>query len=128
MQNKTKFKIVKGKPFHATFVIKQPGSPLPVELDEATVGTLSMSTFGLNPEVIHMNIPLSLGSDEDRANGKMYFAMTAEETGVLPTDVAFGEDGFPLSPTVKALLEIQTSELGVIFATVPKIYVENMGL
>ena len=128
MQNTTRFKIVKGKPFNAIFVIKQPGSPLPIELDLATVSTFTMSTFALKPEVIHMNIPLSLGTDEDRANGKMYFSMTAEQTDILPTDVAFGEDGFPLHPTLKALIEVNTSELGTIFASVPKIYVENMGI
>ena len=121
-----KFKIVKGREFKCTFIIKEPGSPDPVELVVGDTGIFTMSTYGPGPKVI-LNSTLALGTDEDNANGKVFLALTAEETADLPSDVQFGEDGFPLHPTCQALLDITSAATGKIYAQVPKIYVVDIG-
>ncbi len=121
-----KFKIVKGREFKCTFIVKEPTSPDPVELVVGDSGTFTLSTYGPGPEVL-LNSTLALGTEEDNANGKVFLTLTAEETADLPSDVQFGEDGFPLHPTCQALLDITSAVTGKIYAQVPQIYVVDIG-
>ncbi len=121
-----KFKIVKGREFKCTFIIKEPTSPDPVELVAGDTGSFVLSTYGPSPEVL-LEVYMALGTPEDSANGKMFLNLTAEETADLPSDVQFGEDGFPLHPTCQALLDITSAVTGKIYAQVPQIYVVDIG-
>jgi len=121
-----KFTIVKGREFKCTFIIKEPGSPDPVELVLGDTGTFTLSTYGPGPKVL-LNVDLALGNLEDNANGKVFLTLTGEETDLLPSDIQFGEDGFPLHPTGQALIDITSAATGKIYAQVPKIYVINIG-
>jgi len=121
-----KFKIVKGREFKCTFIVKEPTSPDPVELVVGDSGTFTLSTYGPGPKVL-LNSTLALGTEEDNANGKVFLTLTAEETANLPSDVQFGEDGFPLHPTCQALLDITSAVTGKIYAQVPQIYVVDIG-
>ena len=121
-----KFKIVKGREFKCTFIIKEPGSPDPVELVLGDTGTFTISTYGPGPEIL-LNAPLELGTDTDNANGKVFLSLTAEETAILPSDIQFGEDGFPSHPTCQGLIDITSAATGKIYAQVPKIYVVDIG-
>ncbi len=121
-----KFKLVKGREFKCTFIIKQPGSPDPVELVPGDTGFFTLSTYGPGPKVL-LNSTLALGTEEDNANGKVFLTLTAEETANLPSDIQFGEDGFPSHPTCQALLDITSASTGKIYAQVPKIYVVDIG-
>ena len=121
-----KFTIVKGRTFTCTFIIKEPGSPDPVELDTGDTGTFTMSTIGAGPTVL-LTQAMTLGTSEDNSNGKMFLSLTAEQTALLPSDIEFGEDGFPLHATCQALLDITTSSTGKIYARVPQIYVVYVG-
>ena len=121
-----KFKIVKGREFTCTFVIKKPGSPDPIELITGDSGTFTMSTYGPGPEVL-LQVNLELGTPTDNANGKVFLTLTADQTKDLPADMQFGEDGFPEHPTCKALIDLTTAETGKIYAQVPKIYVVDIG-
>lgn len=122
-----KFKIVKGREFQCMFTIKQPNSPDPVELIVGDVGTFTLSTYGVDPEILISNAELSLGTTEDNANGRVFLILTEDETADLPSDVEFGEDGFPLHPTCKGLIDITSASTGKIYASIPKIYVEDIG-
>jgi len=124
--NMAKFKIVKGREFKCTFIIKEPGSPDPVELIVGDTGSFILSTYGPAPSIL-LEVNMALGTLEDNANGKMFLTLTAEETALLPSDVQFGEDGFPLHPTCQALLDITSVVTGKIYAQVPQIYVVDIG-
>jgi len=121
-----KFKLVKGREFKCTFIIKEPTSPDPVELIPGDTGYFTLSTYGVDPSIL-LNVPLELGTPEDNANGKVFLTLSAEQTADLPSDVAFGEDGFPTHPTCQALLDITSAATGKIYAQVPKIYVIDIG-
>jgi hypothetical protein len=122
-----KFQIVKGREFKCTFIIKEPGSSQPVKLNPGDSGSFTISSYGVAPKVIIGDLLLTLGTDADNLNGKMFLNMTAEETGILPADVEFGEDGFPIHPTCKGLIDADTFVTGKLYATVVKIYVQDMG-
>ncbi len=121
-----KFKIVKGREFKCTFIIKEPTSPDPVELVIGDTGSFIMSTYGPGPSIL-LEVNMALGTLTDNANGKMFLTLTAEQTAILPADVEFGEDGFPIHPTCQALLDITSAVTGKIYAQVPKIYVVDIG-
>ena len=122
-----KFKIVQGREFICTFVIKEPSSPNPVELLIGDSGTFTLSTYGPGPEILLTNVPLELGTTDDNLNGKVFLTLTAEQTANLPSDVQFGEDGFPLHPTCQALIDVDSQSIGKIYAQVQKIYVVDIG-
>ena len=121
-----KFSIVKGREFDCAFVIKQPNSPLPVDLVVGDSGTFTISTYGPDPEIV-MVLPLTLGTPEDNANGKVFLEMRDDQTIKLESDVEFGEDGFPEHPTYKGLIDVTSAATGKIYAQVPKIYVVDIG-
>ncbi len=121
-----KFKLVKGREFKCTFIIKEPASPDPVDLVVGDTGSFIMSTYGVAPSII-LEQPMTLGTPTDNLNGKMFLTLTAEQTATLPADVEFGEDGFPIHPTCKALLDITSIVTGKIYAQVPQIYVVDIG-
>lgn len=120
------FKIVKGREFKCTFVIKEPASTEPVDLVVGDTGTFTLSTYGVDPEVVMTN-DMSLGTEEDNLNGKMFLTILAEDTALLNGDVQFGEDGFPIHPTYKGLLDITSAVTGKIYAQVPQIYIIDIG-
>lgn len=119
--------IVKGREFSCKFIIKATGCTTPVELQAGDTGTITMSTTGPDPEVIISQQSLILGSEESMVNGEMSLLLTPEQTTLFPFDNQFGEDGFPLSATVKGILDIDTVSEGKIYALVPKIYIEDVG-
>ncbi len=115
--------IVEGKQFEAVFVVKEPNSGTPLDLSGA-VGTFTMSTIGNNPCKVIDSKSMTI---YDALNGKFKITLTSAETTDLVSDVAFGEDGFPLNATYKASLDIQSPEYGQIFVRIPQIYVEDSG-
>ncbi len=122
-----KMVILKGREFNCTFVIKANGTVVAVELDPTDTGTMTFSTIGPDPEILIPAKSLTLGDSESMLNGEMFLSLTAEETALLPFDNKFGEDGFPLSATVKGILDINTASEGKIYATVPEIFVDYTG-
>jgi len=118
-----KFTIPEGRDFECLFQIKEPNSTTPMDLTGAT-GTFTMSTIGKQPCIVLNNIPMTV---YDAVNGKFKLSLTAEQTTGLATDTGFQEDGYPLTATYSALLEINQSEFGQIFANVPQIYILTTG-
>ncbi len=119
----SKFVIPEGRAFECIFPVKEPNSPTPMDLTGAS-GTFTMSTIGVGPCIVLDNIPMTV---YDALNGKFKLTLTAEQTTGLVSSEAFEEDGFPLSATYKALLEINQPEFGQIFASIPQIYILNTG-
>lgn len=122
-----KMVIIKGKEFNCKFVIKATGSTIPIELTNTDTGYVTVSTIGPDPEQLITNKQLTLGNEESMANGEFFLTLTTEETALLPFDNKFGEDGFPLSATIKMVMDIDTASEGKIYASVPQVYVENSG-
>lgn len=120
--------IIQGREYKCKFVIKGTGSLLGIELEPEDSGTITLSTIGASPEVLINNIPLLLGDALSRENGEMFMELTAEQTALLPFDNEFGEDGFPVAATVKGLLDVDTVAEGKIYAHIPQIYVEDLGV
>jgi len=122
-----KFKIVQNRIFKCTFIIKQSGTTDPIQLSMSDTGTFTLSTYGIDPQVLLSKVPMALGTSEDNANGKMFLTLTADQTKDLPSNIQFGEDGFPVAPTCQALLDVSTATEGTIYAQVPQIYVVDIG-
>jgi len=118
-----KFTIPAGRAFECTFQIKEPNSSTPMDLTGAT-GTFTMSTIGVNPCIVLDKITMTV---DDALNGKFKLSLTAEQTTGLVSSKAGQEDGYPLTATYSALLEINQSEFGLIYAQVPQIYVTDIG-
>ena len=119
--------ITKNREFSCSFTIKASGTTLAIELDLTDTGTITFSTTGPDPEVIIANKVLTLGDSESRLSGQMFLTLTPEETALLHFDNQFGEDGFPLVSTTKAILDINTIAEGKIYAMIPNIYINDTG-
>jgi len=118
-----KFVIPQGRAFECIFPIKEPNSPTPMDITGATA-TFTLSTIGVSPCVVLNNIPMTI---YDAVNGKFKLNLTADQTSDLEGAKAFEEDGFPLSATYSALLEINHPTFGQIFASIPQCYIYETG-
>ena len=117
--------IIKGRPYEAKFIIKASGSLTGVDLDPLLdTGTFTLSSSGVNPCLLLSKIPMTI---TDAPNGEFTLTLTAEQTLDLPYDIEFGEDGYPVTASCSAVLDIDTQAEGKIFAQMPKIYVQNLG-
>jgi len=122
-----KFTIVKGRAFDCSFVVKKPGNTEPILIEEGDEATFTISSTGADSSVIIADHPLTRGTATDDMAGKFFLHLTEEQTALLPHDVEFGEDGFPLKATCKGLIDVTSQSEGKIYATVRNIYVESMG-
>ena len=118
-----KFVIPQGRAFECIFPVKEPNSPTPMDLTGAS-GTFTLSTIGNQPCVVLDKIPMTV---YDALNGKFKLNLTAEQTEDLVGSKAAEEDGYPLSATYVALLEINQAEYGQIFANIPQVYIYETG-
>jgi len=117
-----KFTIPQGREFEGIFVIKEPNSGTPLDLTGAS-GTFTLSSIGVAGCVVIDKKAMGIF---DAINGKFKITLTADETADLETSLGLQEDGYPLSATYKALLDIDAS-VGKVYVRVPQIYVESVG-
>lgn len=117
--------IIPGREYEAVFTIKASGSTLGVVLTETDTGTFTLVKNGVKPTIVLDKIPMTI---EDMDNGKFKLYLTAEQTTGLEGEVGFGEDQYAALPTHKALLDITTVAEGKIYATIPKVYIETLGV
>ena len=117
-----KFTIPQGREFEGIFVIKEPNSGTPLDLTGAS-GTFTLSSIGVAGCVVIDKKAMTIF---DAINGKFKITLTADETATLETSLGLQEDGYPLSATYKALLDIDAS-VGKVYVRVPQIYVESVG-
>lgn len=125
MSTNSKFVIVAGKDYDAKIIIKATGSTTALELVAGDTGTFTLLTIGVNPVVLLNEIDMTIS---DGINGEMSLHLTDVQTTDLPSEMMFGEDGFPLSPTCMAVLDITSQAEGKIFARIPQVYVQDIGL
>ena len=119
-----KFTITKGRAFECQFIIKKNGSTVAIELQTGDTGTFTLSKSGYDACTLLYSIPMTIS---DGPNGEFTLTLTEEQTGDLPYDVMFGEDGFPPRATCFAVLEIDSIEQGIIIVDLPQIYIRYIG-
>jgi len=116
-----RFIISKGQPFYCEFVVKEPGSNTPMNLTGAT-GTFTLSTIGVNPCIVINALPLTFPNP---TNGVAAVSLTAIQTATLTSMIGFSEDGYPLMPTYRGSLNINSTH--PIYVELPKVYINDSG-
>lgn len=125
-----KLLLVKNMPLEAIIVVKEEGSPTPVELlpgDTAKAYFVEKST--------NEAIPLTNGYKElipnltDPTKGEFTLNLTANETQLFPTKTGFIEDGSKARPVCKCLIDTQIANLDQnAKAILYDVFIEDFGL
>ena len=64
----------------------------------------------------------------DASFGKFKLSLTADETKDLESKSGFEEDGNVPMATYKALLKFNTASDGLVYATIPSVFVNDFGV
>jgi len=120
--------IVNGLEMSATIVVKEAGSPTPVELQ---VGDTARAYFVEKQGNNAIVLPDGGGKDLSLGNlegGEFQLSLTAEETALFPYDFGAKEDGSKPADTCKCLIDFNVAGLPTDSkALVYEVYVENIG-
>lgn len=116
------FIIPRGQDFYCEFTIKEPGSGTPMDLTGAT-GTFSLSDIGVNACMVLEPVALSF---PDAINGIAAVNLTSAQTEPLIGRRGFAEDGYPMIPTYRASLDIQTID-NPVYVEIPQVYISDDG-
>ncbi len=116
-------RIIKGKAYNFTIVVKDSGSSTPLVLDPTDTATLYISTNSSVPELL-ITKELTQGNSD---NGEFLVSLTPEETALLPFKAGFREDSKFMS-TCRGTIALTTVELGEGTIEITKVTVIDVGL
>ncbi len=116
-------RIIKGKAYNFTVIVKDAGSSTPLVLDPTDTATLYISTNTATPELL-ITAELYQG---DRNNGEFIVSLTELDTASLPFKTGFREDDKFMS-SCRGTISLTTAELGEGTIEIPKVTVIDVGL
>ena len=115
------FVITKGVANEATFIIKQTGTTLPMEIEATDTFVATLVLLENEGAINGTSYTLTI---EDAINGKVKLTIPEADTVGLVSDKGCKVDRYYNKPTYKLIVECNTANNGNFIAKMPLVYVD----